>query len=104
VDEISVSILEIYNENIQDLLAEETGARPRLEIRQGPNGMYVTDLTIVRVEDMPEVSVREGGGEDSLLSGLRGVVGRRALTPACRSASGVKERPPSMSDPTAALP
>lgn len=54
VDEVNVSILEIYNEQIQDLLSNDVGSK-KLEIRQGPNGMYVTDLTIVPVESIEKV-------------------------------------------------
>lgn len=59
-DAVSISILEIYNESIVDLLAgtaeEGTGgSRSRWEIKQGPQGMYVTDLTTVPVASLEEV-------------------------------------------------
>ena len=47
-DKIQVSILEIYCEQIRDLLAENVGAQ-RLEIRQGDKGNYVPNLTWVPV-------------------------------------------------------
>ncbi|CAM9504335.1 unnamed protein product [Chrysoparadoxa australica] len=53
-DDIAVSILEIYNEQIVDLLAEEVGSK-KLEIRQGPHGNYVPDLTMVPVNTLEEV-------------------------------------------------
>ncbi len=53
-DVITVSILEIYNEQIRDLLAEAVGSR-KLEVRQGPNGMFVPDLTLVPVTGVAEV-------------------------------------------------
>lgn len=34
---------------------QDTGSK-KLEIRQGPNGMYVTDLCIVPVHDMADVT------------------------------------------------
>ena len=51
VDTISVSVLEIYCEQIRDLLSENIG-QERLEIRQGEHGNYVPNLTIVPVTHM----------------------------------------------------
>ena len=53
-DEITVSVLEIYNETIRDLLAEDVGAR-KLEVRRGERGMHVPGLTSRRVERPDEV-------------------------------------------------
>mmetsp|Transcript_26711 Transcript_26711/g.83676 ORF Transcript_26711/g.83676 Transcript_26711/m.83676 type:complete len:706 (+) Transcript_26711:541-2658(+) len=53
-DDIQVSVLEIYNETIRDLLAEEVGAE-KLEVRQGPHGNYVPGLTTVNVTSLDEV-------------------------------------------------
>lgn len=50
---ISVSIMEIYNENIYDLL---TGNREnKLAVHQGPNGVYVGDLTTRIVSTQQEI-------------------------------------------------
>lgn len=53
-DDISVSILEIYNESIQDLLGDNSAGR-KLEIRQGEYGNHVPDLTNVEVSEITEV-------------------------------------------------
>ena len=52
--ETSVSLLEIYNEEIRDLLAENVGDR-KLDIKQGKHGMHVPGLTIVPVVKHEEV-------------------------------------------------
>lgn len=60
---ISVSVLQIYNDSIQDLLAAEEGSSGgagggvcKWEIKQRPEGgMYVTDLTIVPVASLDQV-------------------------------------------------
>ena len=51
-DTISVSILEVYNESIKDLL---TPADDKLEIRQGEFGNYVPGLTQIPVTSLEEV-------------------------------------------------
>ena len=53
-DEFTVSILEIYNEQIRDLLAADVGAT-KLTIKTGPNGNYVPNLTVVPVRSLDEV-------------------------------------------------
>mmetsp|Transcript_15857 Transcript_15857/g.36785 ORF Transcript_15857/g.36785 Transcript_15857/m.36785 type:complete len:273 (+) Transcript_15857:578-1396(+) len=53
-DEISVSVLEIYCEQIRDLLSEDKDAQ-KLEIRQGEHGNYVPGLTVVPVTHMEQV-------------------------------------------------
>lgn len=59
---VAISCLEIYNESMKDLLAAEEGATAaggggarKWEIKQGPEGMYVTDLTIVPVASLDQV-------------------------------------------------
>jgi kinesin family protein C2/C3 len=53
-DKIHVTLLEIYNENIRDLLAETVGDR-KLSVKQGEFGMHVPELTEVPVESIEEV-------------------------------------------------
>lgn len=53
-DEIEVSILEVYNEMIRDLLVSG-GADDKLEVRQGEFGNYVPGLTRVPVTGLSEV-------------------------------------------------
>jgi kinesin family protein C2/C3 len=53
-DKIHVTLLEIYNESIRDLLAETVGDR-KLSVKQGEYGMYVPELTEVPVESIEEV-------------------------------------------------
>lgn len=54
--ELSVSILEIYNETIHDLLVPASKVKQKkYEIKQGPDGMYVPDLTNVAVKNVDEV-------------------------------------------------
>uniref|UniRef100_A0A6U1BUB9 Kinesin-like protein n=1 Tax=Rhizochromulina marina TaxID=1034831 RepID=A0A6U1BUB9_9STRA len=53
-DHISVSILEIYVEQIRDLLGGAE-AQGRLEIRHGDQGVHVPGLTVVPVTTMDEV-------------------------------------------------
>mmetsp|Transcript_9385 Transcript_9385/g.11317 ORF Transcript_9385/g.11317 Transcript_9385/m.11317 type:complete len:841 (+) Transcript_9385:48-2570(+) len=54
VDRISVSVLEIYCEQIRDLLSENVGVE-RLEVRQGDHGNYVPNLTVVPVTHIDQV-------------------------------------------------
>lgn len=53
-DEITVSIMEIYNEQIRDLLAQDA-ANTNLQVRQGPTGNFVPGLTTVPVQSLDEV-------------------------------------------------
>ncbi|KAL7689156.1 putative kinesin-like protein [Plasmopara halstedii] len=53
-DEITVSIMEIYNEQIRDLLAQNA-ASTNLQVRQGSMGNFVPGLTIVPVQTLEEV-------------------------------------------------
>ena len=51
-DVITVSVLEVYNEEIHDLLSDEGG---KLEIRQSSEGNYVPGLTSVQVNSLDDV-------------------------------------------------
>ncbi len=63
-DELAVSILEIYNDSIQDLLA--AGPRRGLEIKQASQGwMHVPDLAIVPVSSLEQVLALLEQGERS---------------------------------------
>lgn len=53
-DEITVSVMEIYNELIRDLLAQDA-ANTNLQVRQGPTGNFVPGLTVVPVQTLEEV-------------------------------------------------
>ncbi|KAG6966419.1 hypothetical protein JG687_00004853 [Phytophthora cactorum] len=53
-DEITVSIMEIYNEQIRDLLAQDASST-NLQVRQGPTGNFVPGLTVVPVQTLNEV-------------------------------------------------
>lgn len=53
-DEITVSIMEIYNEQIRDLIAQDA-ANTNLQVRQGPTGNFVPGLTTVPVQSLDEV-------------------------------------------------
>jgi len=54
VDSISVSILEVYNEDIRDLLNEGKGD-DKLEVKMGEYGNYVPGLTHISVTSMEQV-------------------------------------------------
>eukprot|EP00898_Chlorokybus_atmophyticus_P000275 jgi/Chlat1/1248/Chrsp115S01692 len=64
---VAVSVMEIYNEQVRDLLAEpeasvrdswnssvSTAGPPRLEVRQGPDGVYVPGCTTVAITSLEE--------------------------------------------------
>lgn len=53
-DVIAVSVLEVYNEAINDLLV--TGGGDKLEVKQGPKGNHVPGLTQVPVTNLEEVT------------------------------------------------
>ncbi|KAF0701597.1 Aste57867_7970 [Aphanomyces stellatus] len=53
-DDIQVSIMEIYNEVIRDLLADNA-ASTNLSVRQGTNGNFVQGLTMVPVKEVTDV-------------------------------------------------
>ena len=48
-------MLEIYNENVVDLLAPSAKERPSLEIRQGATGVHVPDAVVADVNGMEDV-------------------------------------------------
>mmetsp|Transcript_24427 Transcript_24427/g.35896 ORF Transcript_24427/g.35896 Transcript_24427/m.35896 type:complete len:249 (-) Transcript_24427:99-845(-) len=52
---ITVSVLEVYNEEIRDLMVPP-GSGDKLDVKQGPNGNYVPGLTEVPVTSNAEVS------------------------------------------------
>ncbi|KAJ1458731.1 P-loop containing nucleoside triphosphate hydrolase protein [Pelagophyceae sp. CCMP2097] len=60
--QITLSMLEIYNETIRDLLVLKTGGQPKLEIRQTQTGHNVPGLTQVRVATQDEVTNVVGKG------------------------------------------
>ena len=51
---MSVSVLEVYNENLRDLLSCESNQK--LEIRLGKESHHVPGLTDVRVHDIDHVN------------------------------------------------
>jgi len=56
--EISVSILEIYNEHIRDLLISgqtKSTTEQKYEVKQGADGMYVPNLTSLTVKTLEDV-------------------------------------------------
>jgi len=54
--EITVSVLEIYNESIRDLLIPPARAKEKkYEIKQGPTGNYVPELTSISVTSPADV-------------------------------------------------
>ena len=55
-----MSVLEIYCEQIRDLLSDNVGSE-RLEIRQGEHGNYVPNLTTVPVTHMGQVRTGSWG-------------------------------------------
>ena len=50
---ISVSVIEIYNEMIRDLLGDNPSAK--LEVKQGKEGLYVPGLTEIQLKDVQEL-------------------------------------------------
>jgi len=55
--ELSVSVLEIYNETIGDLLFSATPAKTeqKYEVKQGADGMYVPNITSISVNSLEDV-------------------------------------------------
>lgn len=52
-DVVNVNVLEVYNEDIHDLLVDGGGGK--LEVKQGPNGNHVPGLTTIQVENLDNV-------------------------------------------------
>ncbi|PNW84448.1 hypothetical protein CHLRE_03g145107v5 [Chlamydomonas reinhardtii] len=59
----SASVLEIYNEQIYDLLMNGAQDGDKLDVKQGPDGMYVPGLKLEEVKDMGEVTAMIGRGK-----------------------------------------
>ncbi|KAH8075036.1 hypothetical protein JL721_1022 [Aureococcus anophagefferens] len=66
---VKLSMLEVYNETIVDLLADG-GSRPKLEVRQTGSGHSVPGLTSLDVESLDEVQrLTERGGANRSVGG-----------------------------------
>ena len=53
---VRCSYLEIYNEEIHDLLVEQKKGVRKLELKEEPNsGVFVKDLTCIIVKSIPEI-------------------------------------------------
>jgi kinesin family protein C2/C3 len=54
---VKVSCVEIYNETVRDLFVDprQKAEAPKLDIRQGPNGPYIPDLTELSVSHTSQV-------------------------------------------------
>ena len=48
--QMEVSFVEIYNENIRDLLRTNAGDDVKHEIKHGVNGTSITDVTMIHVD------------------------------------------------------
>eukprot|EP01050_Picozoa_sp_SAG11_P001674 SAG11_NODE_75_length_18024_cov_5.885356_21_plen_351_part_00 len=69
--QISVSLLEIYNEQVLDLLCVKAN-QENLDIRRGPQGAFVPGLTSVPVTNVEEVmSVLAAGNENRSISATK---------------------------------
>lgn len=51
--QISVTVLEIYNDEVHDLLSGD--AKKSLDVRQGPNGVFVPGLTVREVTEPQQI-------------------------------------------------
>ncbi|KAG2454753.1 hypothetical protein HYH02_000588 [Chlamydomonas schloesseri] len=61
----SASVLEIYNEQIYDLLMSGKQDGDKLDVKQGPEGMYVPGLKLEEVKDMGEVTAMIDRGKSN---------------------------------------
>ncbi|KAG2439988.1 hypothetical protein HXX76_004106 [Chlamydomonas incerta] len=61
----SASVLEIYNEQIYDLLMNGAQDGDKLDVKQGPDGMYVPGLKMEEVKDMAEVTAMISRGKSN---------------------------------------
>lgn len=53
---VRVSYLEIYNEEIHDLLVDNKKINTKLELKEDPNkGVFVKDLTCCIIKSIPEI-------------------------------------------------
>ena len=53
---VRCSYLEIYNEEIHDLLVEQKKGVKKLDLKEGPSsGVFVKDLTCIIVKSIPEI-------------------------------------------------
>jgi len=80
--------VEIYNEEIRDLLAKNP--TNRLELKEDPDkGVYVKDLTAVVVKDYAEIDqVLTLGNKHRTVGAVRPPPHRRPPWPACPQISG----------------
>lgn len=54
-DTIQVSLLEVYNEEIHDLLSDARNSEDKLEVKMGPHGNYVPGLVSLPVDNLQSV-------------------------------------------------
>jgi len=54
-DTIQVSLLEVYNEEIHDLLSDARNPEDKLEVKMGPHGNYVPGLVSLPVDNLQSV-------------------------------------------------
>lgn len=54
-DTIQVSLLEVYNEEIHDLLSDVRNPEDKLEVKMGPHGNYVPGLVSLPVDNLQSV-------------------------------------------------
>lgn len=61
----SASVLEIYNEQIYDLLSGSKEQDDKLDVKQGPEGMFVPGLRVEEVRSMDDVAMLIGRGKSN---------------------------------------
>ena len=77
---VIVSVLEVYNESIRDLLA--VNHTEKMDVKQGPDGVYVPGLTQVSVtclEEVNEVHVCKSLYQNSTCTGSKLLFGPATL-------------------------